>query len=58
MPQIIWDGILAEEWAAGIPAGTPFPNINANDQDGQPWTNKELIGENGLVFFFVRSSDW
>tara|TARA_E500000331_G_C17145890_1_gene664908 strand:+ start:518 stop:757 length:240 start_codon:yes stop_codon:yes gene_type:complete len=48
----------ADDWAVGIPEGTPFPNVNAVDQSGQTWSNKELIGENGLVLFFVRSSDW
>ncbi len=46
------------QWASGIPAGSPFPAISAPDQEGQTWTNQGLIGEHGLVFFFVRSSDW
>ncbi|MDA0789559.1 MAG: hypothetical protein O2780_08905 [Proteobacteria bacterium] len=48
----------ASQWASAIPVGTSFPGIEAPDQDGQTWTNQELIGVHGLVFFFVRSSDW
>lgn len=47
-----------DDWATGIPEGTAFPNVNALDQNSQIWTNRELIGENGLILFFVRSSDW
>ena len=50
--------VLADDWAPGIPLGTTFPNINAPDQDNRQWTNRELLAEKGLVFFFVRSSDW
>ena len=48
----------ADDWAEGIPEGTAFPNVDAIDQNSQTWTNRELIGENGLILFFVRSSDW
>jgi hypothetical protein len=50
--------VADDGWASGVPVGTPFPNINANDQNGQTWTNKQLVGENGLVFYFMRSSNW
>jgi hypothetical protein len=50
--------VSGQQWAPGLPGGTPFPNINAIDQHGETWTNKNLIGEKGLIYFFVRSSDW
>ena len=50
--------VSSQQWAPGLPEGTPFPNINAVDQHGKTWTNKTLIGKKGLIFFFVRSSDW
>lgn len=49
---------LGDEWAAGIPVGTPFPNIQATDHLGKTWNREKLLGENGLAFFFVRSTDW
>lgn len=49
---------IAEEWAAGVPVGTPFPNVQATDQLGNSWNRKQLLGENGLAFFFIRSTDW
>lgn len=49
---------MADEWAGDIPAGKSLPGINAIDQHGQSRTNDDLSGEKGLVFFFVRSSDW
>ncbi len=49
---------LHAEWAAGIPTGTEFPQINAQDHTSRVRTNKSLIGEHGLLFFFNRSSDW
>jgi cytochrome oxidase Cu insertion factor (SCO1/SenC/PrrC family) len=52
------DAEWASQWASAIPVGTSFPGVEAPDQDGQTWTNQELIGVHGLVFFFVRSSDW
>ncbi|MCY4532662.1 MAG: hypothetical protein OXC84_10095 [Gammaproteobacteria bacterium] len=50
--------LLADEWAGDIPAGNSLPGINAIDQHGKSRTNDDLSGKNGLVFFFVRSSDW
>lgn len=50
--------VSGQQWAPGLPEGTPFPNINAIDQHGGTWTNKNLIDEKGLIYFFVRSSDW
>ena len=49
--------VSSQQWAPGLPESTPFPNINALDQHGETWTNKTLVGERGLIFFFVRSSD-
>ncbi len=49
---------IAADWAEGIPVGTPFPNIEATDQNGVSWDKEKLLGEKGLVFFFNRSTDW
>ncbi len=46
------------EWAEAVPVGSPFPNIEAVDQNGKNWTNADLVGEHGLVFFFNRSTSW
>ncbi len=46
------------EWADPVPVGNAFPKIDAIDQHGKHWTNNELVGEHGLVFFFNRSTTW
>jgi len=49
---------LYADWAAGIPTGTEFPQIKALDHTTNERTNENLMGENGLLFYFNRSSDW
>lgn len=49
---------IADEWAPGIPLGTPFPGITANDQHGTHWDNEKLVTGNGLLFLFNRSTSW
>jgi len=49
---------LSAEWAKGIPVGAEFPNIKAQDHTANPQANEKLMGENGMLFFFNRSSDW
>ncbi len=44
--------VSSQQWAPGLPEDTPFPNINVLDQHGETWTNKTLVGEKGLIFFF------
>jgi len=49
---------IADDWAAGIPVGTPFPSITAKDQHGTEWNNEKLLSGNGLLFSFNRSTNW
>ena len=56
--QLIFTPTIYADWAAGIPTGTEFPQIKAQNQNDQQLTNDNLIGANGLLFFFTRSSDW
>ena len=43
----------------GTPVGTKVPDIGTlSDQKGTPRSLASLMGENGLVLFFVRSADW
>jgi hypothetical protein len=46
------------EWAADFPVGAQFPSINAGDQQSKQWSNTELLGPGGLVFFVNRSTSW
>jgi hypothetical protein len=46
------------DWAETVPVGSPFPAIEAADQHGKIWSNSELLGGHGLVFFFNRSTSW
>jgi hypothetical protein len=46
------------EWAPELPVGSKFPTFAAEDQTKQKWTNTSLIGSNGLVLFFNRSTSW
>ena len=46
------------EWAEKEAVGSPFPEIEATDQNGNHWNLKELIGPQGLIFFFNRSTSW
>ena len=48
----------SSEWAEAVPVGATFPAVEAADQYGKNWTNAELVGKHGLVFFFNRSTSW
>jgi hypothetical protein len=48
----------AEEWAPALLNGATLPAIEAPDTLGQIQTNETLMGENGLLMQFNRSSDW
>tara|TARA_Y100001934_G_scaffold79489_1_gene98817 strand:+ start:602 stop:799 length:198 start_codon:yes stop_codon:yes gene_type:complete len=48
----------ADEWAPGLPVGTPFPKVEALDQSGATRDFESLKGKNGLLYIFSRSSDW
>jgi|AntAceMinimDraft_12_1070368.scaffolds.fasta_scaffold225897_2 hypothetical protein len=46
------------EWASALPDGSNLPLIEAPDTQGVLQTNDTLMGENGLLLQFNRSSDW
>jgi len=48
----------AAEWATSLPNGAMLPMIEAPDAQGLQQTNDTLMGENGLLLQFNRSSDW
>ena len=56
----VWSSALqadyADEW--GPPVGTALPMLDALDQDGNQRTFENLAGEEGLLLFFSRSTDW
>jgi len=49
---------LAAQDMPGVPAGKPAPPFRARDQFGKEQTLSSLMGPNGLVLLFFRSSDW
>ena len=49
---------FASEWAPDYPVGSKLPPFEAPDQMGVLWTNKRIMGQNGAVFFFNRSTSW
>ena len=42
----------------GIPVGKPAPPFHAQDQFGKEQTLSSVMGANGAVLLFFRSSDW
>jgi peroxiredoxin len=56
--QLLLISPLYADWAEEIPIGAAFPRIQAQDHLVNPRTNENLMGENGLLYLFVRSSDW
>ena len=48
----------AQDWAAKLPVGSTFPVISAKDQTGRTLDNSSLHGSNGMLFVFVRSTNW
>lgn len=55
---IIFSPHVLAEWAGNHPVGSAFPDVTAQDQTNKKWTNHELIGANGLIFFVNRSTSW
>ncbi|MGB8581966.1 MAG: hypothetical protein WCD47_14165 [Candidatus Sulfotelmatobacter sp.] len=49
---------LAAQDMPGVPAGKPAPPFRARDQFAKEQTLSSLMGPNGLVLLFFRSSDW
>ncbi|MFT4714517.1 MAG: hypothetical protein ACJAVI_000799 [Candidatus Azotimanducaceae bacterium] len=56
--QLLLIGPLYADWAEDVPIGAEFPQIQAQDHLAKTRTNENLMGENGLLYLFVRSSDW
>lgn len=51
-----WDSEYTDQWS--LPLGSHGATIDAKDPDGKLKNFTDLTGENGLLIFFVRSSDW
>lgn len=45
-------------WAEDFPVGSPAPDIEALDQNGELRRFADLAGDNGLLFMLSRSFDW
>lgn len=56
--QVLLISPLYAEWADEIPVGKEFPQVQAQDHLANPRTTDNLMGQNGLLYLFVRSSDW
>ena len=50
------DTSYEEQWGPAV--GTTVPMLEALDQDGRRRSFDDLAGENGLLLFFSRSTDW
>ena len=42
----------------GLPIGSPMPPFEAQDQNGNTRTLKDILGPNGAAIVFFRSADW
>ena len=51
-----WSADYVEQW--GLAVGQPAPAIAAPDQTGTVRDLASLAGENGVLLFFNRSTDW
>ena len=58
LPIIFSLHVGADEWAAEIVKGKPFPQISASDQAGKAWTTETLSGKNGFLLLFNRTVVW
>ena len=56
--QLLFTSPLYADWAEDVPIGAEFPQIQAQDHLVKSRTNENLVGENGLLYLFVRSTDW
>lgn len=52
------NSLAAEEWAKEFKPGNPLPDVAAIDQWGKEQSTQTLMGTNGLIFFFNRSTVW
>lgn len=58
---LLTSAILGEEYQDtwGPDVGTDFPDLEVKDTEGNDRSVEDLRGENqGLLIFFVRTSDW
>ena len=56
-----WSQVVAadyqDEWGPAV--GSELPELSLKDVEGKDRTLEDLIGdEEGIVLFFVRTSDW
>ena len=51
-------GIAADDWAANVPVGSIAPELQAIDQHDKDRNLDNLMGENGLMLMFNRSTVW
>ncbi len=45
-------------WAPAQPLGSTLPAFEVVDNAGNPTQISQLIGKNGTLLFFSRSTDW
>ena len=50
--------VASAQQMPGLAAGKSAPTLQTPDQFGKEQTNASLMGRNGLVLLFFRSSDW
>lgn len=51
-----WDPAYTKNWAPAI--GAALPTLSVKDTGGAPRSFADLTGDQGLLIFFVRSSNW
>ncbi len=56
MQMVNWDSEYTEQWAPAI--GSSLPLLSVQDTDGESKVFADLTGDQGLLIFFVRSTDW
>ena len=53
---VVWANDYSSGW--GVPVGEPAPALAAPDQTGAERDLASISGENGVLLFFNRSTDW
>ncbi len=51
-----WNPEYTKDWAPSI--GASLPTLSVKDTNGESLDFDDLKGENGLLIFFVRSTNW
>ena len=54
--EIAYDVEYTASWGPAV--GSTLPDLTAKSVAGELMSFADLRGENGLLIFFVRSSDW